>query len=142
MNAIIEVKGNNGTLKVYKDKVVIRKLLSRTDKEFFIKNITGVELKKGTMFLNGHIQINHSGSSNVNGKNNLHLDENTIVFWKKKNNEFEKAKELIYELSHSPQKIEGNNSNINELEKLSELKDKGVITEDEFTAKKKQILGL
>ena len=30
----------------------------------------------------------------------------------------------------------------NELEKLAELKDKGIITEEEFQAKKKQILGL
>jgi hypothetical protein len=29
-----------------------------------------------------------------------------------------------------------------ELEKLSELRDKGIITEDEFNAKKKQLLGL
>jgi predicted Zn-dependent peptidase len=31
---------------------------------------------------------------------------------------------------------------MDELEKLAELKDKGIITEEEFEAKKKQILGL
>jgi hypothetical protein len=30
----------------------------------------------------------------------------------------------------------------NELEKISQLKDKGIITQAEFTAKKKKILGL
>jgi hypothetical protein len=38
-----------------------------------------------------------------------------------------------------------NNSQVamfSDLEKLSELKDKGIITEDDFNAKKKQILGL
>ena len=38
--------------------------------------------------------------------------------------------------SHAPA------SNLNELEKLAQLKDKGIITEEEFQAKKKQILGL
>jgi|SRR3989338_11205323 len=34
------------------------------------------------------------------------------------------------------------NSNLNELEKLAELKEKGIINEEEFNTKKKQILGL
>ncbi len=37
---------------------------------------------------------------------------------------------------------ENNNTNISDLEKLAELKDKGIITEEEFKAKKKQLLGL
>jgi hypothetical protein len=35
-----------------------------------------------------------------------------------------------------------NNSGLNDLEKLADLRDKGIITPDEFEAKKKQILGL
>lgn len=37
---------------------------------------------------------------------------------------------------------EGTSSNLDDLKKLSELKDSGIITEEEFQAKKKQILGL
>lgn len=37
---------------------------------------------------------------------------------------------------------ESNQSNLNDLEKLANLKTKGVITEEEFRAKKKQLLGL
>jgi hypothetical protein len=33
------------------------------------------------------------------------------------------------------------NDYINELERLSSLKDKGIITEDEFQTKKKELLG-
>lgn len=33
-------------------------------------------------------------------------------------------------------------SNLEELEKLAELKSKGIITEEEFNKKKKQILGI
>jgi hypothetical protein len=35
-----------------------------------------------------------------------------------------------------------NNSGLNDLEKLADLRDKGIITPDDFEAKKKQILGL
>lgn len=35
-----------------------------------------------------------------------------------------------------------NNTSLDELEKLSELKDKGVITQEEFNMKKKQMLGI
>jgi hypothetical protein len=36
----------------------------------------------------------------------------------------------------------GSDAQYDELEKLADLKDKGIITEQEFEAKKKQILGL
>jgi hypothetical protein len=43
--------------------------------------------------------------------------------------------------SYAPNIIAGN-SGINDLEKLADLRDKGIITPTEFEAKKKQILGL
>jgi Short C-terminal domain len=43
--------------------------------------------------------------------------------------------------SFAPNPAAGN-SGLNDLEKLAELRDKGIITPDEFEAKKKQILGL
>ena len=49
------------------------------------------------------------------------------------------AKETILRLLSSPSP---SNSGVDDLEKLSELKEKGVITEEEFQQKKKQILGL
>jgi hypothetical protein len=43
--------------------------------------------------------------------------------------------------SYAPNPATGN-SGINDLEKLADLRDKGIITPSEFEAKKKQILGL
>lgn len=45
------------------------------------------------------------------------------------------------QLSNSSEKQVVNNG-LSDLEKLAELKEKGIITEDEFNAKKKSILGL
>lgn len=48
----------------------------------------------------------------------------------------------VHELNDtSPARAESNNS-LNDLEKLSELKDKGIISESEFTQKKRMILGI
>ena len=59
------------------------------------------------------------------------------------------AKELIavldtikHRTNKKPQSSEEEKSSLSDLEKLAELRDKGIITEEEFQAKKKQILGL
>jgi len=52
----------------------------------------------------------------------------------------EKVQDFIR--SELPEKTNNQSSSLHELEKLSELKDKGVITEEEFLSKKKQLLGL
>lgn len=77
-------------------------------------------------------------------------EENTLVLQTKK--AYEIANTLILErktyyktnnipLAADNQAINSVN-NLDELEKLSELKDKGIITQEEFDQKKKQILGL
>ena len=53
----------------------------------------------------------------------------------------EKAQEFILDevkINKNP----STNDSLNELEKLAELKDKGIISENDFETKKKQILGL
>ena len=54
---------------------------------------------------------------------------------------FEEAKEIIEERISRDNKP-SENSSLNDLEKLAELKEKGIITEEEFKGKKKQLLGL
>lgn len=40
------------------------------------------------------------------------------------------------------QPVASTDDSINQLQQLAQLKDQGILTEEEFTAKKKQILGL
>lgn len=54
----------------------------------------------------------------------------------------EKAQSFIMSEVLDGKPAKESTSNFSELEKLSELKDKGIITQDEFDKKKKQILGL
>ena len=57
----------------------------------------------------------------------------------------EKVNEYIQERlreSKNPQIMQQNVSSANEIEKYNELFNKGIITEEEYAAKKKQLLGL
>ena len=96
------------------------------------ENIAQVNISRGV--LSAEIEIvNKGGSGNL-----------VIKALKKK--EAEMAAELIEQKrldAQSIQKQNGvNNSFADEIEKLANLKDRKIITEDEFNAKKKEILGL
>lgn len=69
-------------------------------------------------------------------------DENTIMFTSVQQSIFEKAKIIIEDILKN-NSMSTNSLNISiadEIEKFSLLKDKGVLTEDEFNQKKKDLL--
>lgn len=78
-------------------------------------------------------------------------DENTITL-KNKPNIIKEAKETVDFLNkkireaktgaHTAQTVIQQNSAADELKKFKELLDSGIITQEEFDAKKKQLLGL
>lgn len=142
-----EYKGYNGIL-VLTDRAVIIKRgkrgfllgggMLRGEKTIPYSAITSVQLKKAGA-LAGYIQISTMGGSEAkSGLLQSATDENTINFhtYKKGNELFAEAKEIIESRIGS----QSNNSSLDELEKLASLKEKGVITQEEFDGKKKQIL--
>ncbi|SDY92951.1 Short C-terminal domain-containing protein [Evansella caseinilytica] len=143
-----EFKGFTGTVIVTPKKVILKykRFLGpgKGEKEIRIKSITGIQLKKPG-FTNGYIQFVYSGSSEVKGKSAFDAanDENTIMINSKKQyNKFLKCKELIEQYQDQIEDSGGINpiSAADELKKLAELKDAGILTEEEFNAKKKQLL--
>jgi len=146
-----EYKGTNGILIINDNGVLIKPgkrgfLLSgglvRGDKSIPYSSIVAVQFRKAKWFA-GYIQLTLIGGSDARGGIYQAIrDENTITFntWKK-NKEFEEAKEII-ERKIMQARGSASHSDADELEKYSALKSKGVITEAEFQAKKKQILGL
>ena len=143
-----EFKGYNGTLILTDANAIIKRGirgflqsgLLRGDKTIPYNSIVAIQLKKAGLFA-GYLQFTLKGGSEAKaGLLQSTTDENTINFHNKENKSFEEAKCLIEEkISNIPAP---KNSELNELEKLAELKWKGIITEEEFNAKKKQILGL
>ena len=72
----------------------------------------------------------------INGKGTLLAEVELSKPWA------EKAQAFIMEEIRTTKSQKSASSSIDELEKLAELKDKGIITPDDFEQKKKQILGL
>lgn len=146
-----EYKGYNGTIILTDTGVVIKRgakgfLLGggmlRGDKTIPYSSIVAVQLKKAGLSA-GYLQLTLKGGSEAkSGLMQSTTDENSVNFHKKRNDDFAKAKQQIEERINQQGGSQPARSGLDELEKLAELKEKGVITEQEFTAKKKQLLGL
>lgn len=148
-----EYKGYNGTIILTDTGVVIKRgakgfLLGggmlRGDKTIPYGSIVAVQCKKAGI-MSGYLQLSLRGGSEAkSGVNEAVKDENTVTFQANKNKMFLELKELIEQKMH--QYSQGgqvsNSTQVNDLEKLARLKEKGIITDEEFTAKKKQLLGL
>lgn len=149
-----EAKGVNGQLELLENKIRIKRRGFRSyyfqgfkgDKEILLKQISSIEFKEASMYGNGYIQFAFLGGTETHRSGglgrNLYSNENTIVFNKFNNKDFIEIKEMIEAKMAEPDGKKEQTANLNDLEKLAELKEKGIITEEEFLAKKKQILGL
>jgi len=145
-----EFNGYNGTIILTDTGVIIKRgvkgfLLGggmlRGDKTIPYSSIVAIQLKKAGLVA-GYLQLTLKGGSEAkSGLFQSTTDENTINFHSGKNKIFEEAKRLI-EKRINLGETSAKSSNLDELEKLAELKEKGIISEEEFNAKKKSILGL
>lgn len=163
-NTIYEIDGNMGKiLKVYEDRCVISTKAgiksfafgglmgaTRGDKEFYYSDITSVQFKN-LKTTTGYLQFEYAGSHSGNN----FTSENSFTFsatiGTKKYNDLKEAMPPIYEYilgkvrEHKNQKngtVVQQISSADELAKFKKLLDDGVISQDEFDAKKKQLLGL
>jgi len=150
---LYELKGINGQLELYEDKIVIKRkgVLSKMtqgffkgDKTIYINQITAIQVKPGTLWTNGYIQITVPGGlESKKGLFDATQDENTVIFTKKNNELVDQIKSKIEELiSRQHTGYINQLSPADEVRKYKELLDDGLITQEEFEKKKKQLLGL
>jgi len=143
-------KGYNGTIILGTTGLTIKRgakgfmlggFMLRGDKAIPYSSIVAVQYKKAGV-MSGYLQLSLRGGSEAkSGVTQAVKDENTVTFQLNKNKLFRELKECIEQKIHEPQQpVAG--THMNDLEKLAQLKEKGVITEAEFAAKKKQLLGL
>lgn len=149
------LKGTNGQLYVYDNKIEI------TRKGFFAlayqglkgsKTIPISEIKsiqvKPCGFTIGYIQFGIGGGmESRGGLKDAHSDENTITFSTTKDNRIAQnikmyIENLLFNKSNVQTVINQTVSTADEIKKYKELLDEGVISKEEFNAKKKQLLGL
>lgn len=108
-----------------------------------INAITAIQYKKPG-FTTGFMQFAYSGSSeNKGGIMDAVKDENTILFGKKETEKAEQLKALIESKRHQQPKGNAQSSSaVDEIKQFKSLLDDGIITQEEFDAKKKQLLGI
>lgn len=117
------------------------------DKEVDIDQITSIQFKKPGLGTVGYIQFAFQGGREAkHGIGQAVSDENSILFAPKVEADFVKAKELI-DLYRATRKATPGQSGalltpVEQLEKLAQLVEKGLVTEAEFMTKKKELLNL
>lgn len=148
---LMSAKGINGQLELYVDKIVIKRkgILSfmtqglKGDKDILLSSISSIQLKNASMLTNGYIQFSFMGGQE--GKRGLFQatqDENTVMFDRKQQPDFDALKTRFEALRSQGTQAQGGRSNVDELERLAALREKGILTDEEFAAEKRRILGL
>lgn len=153
-NLIFDFKSRVGDgLKVYEDRIVITHtgvlnffaMGIKGDKTIYYNDLTAVQFKKAG-WLAGYIQFSlPGGMESVGGVFAASSDENTININSYENEIAEKMVAYIQakiKEARSPKVVSVSTSAADEVIKLKSLLDMGIITQEEFDAKKKQLLGL
>lgn len=114
------------------------------EKTIDINNLTGIQVKKAG-FTSGYIQFIFMGSQeSKKGVFAATQDENTVMFVKKEQKMADEIKEYIegFLANKGKSQVAATISGADEILKYKELLDQGIITEEEFQEKKKQLLGI
>lgn len=155
--AKIVYEGYNANLYIYEDKIVIEgKGFNKGigEKTIPIVSVSAVQLVPSTLLVYGCISFNVLGeaaSTRAGLGSSLYTraSENTVIAKRRSDDDIlqkikrfvEKAKEELTS-ARSTTVIQQAPSQADELKSFKELLDQGIITQEEFDAKKKQILGL
>lgn len=156
--AIYDLEGARGRhLEVYEDKVVITTKISfgafiagnisDGEKTIYYVDCIGVQFKRSGMQL-GYLQL-ETASGIMNNRQNNFFNENSFTFdgSKLSNEKMEEVADYVRKRVDEAKRQKNAPvavpvSNADELKKYKELLDMGVITQEEFDQKKKQLLGL
>lgn len=119
----------------------------RGDKRLPIASISSVQWKPAGGLTNGFIQLSIGGADRQAAKGSRTMDatkdENSVVFTRKQQPAFEELRAAIEEAIaqlHAPQVSAASVSLADELRKLAELRDQGVLSDTEFEAQKARLL--
>jgi len=150
----IILKGRNANIELYANRLVINRRfgkLIRTyatgEAEIFLDSIKSINFKKANTMTFGFLQVETHQNSDKLKKGTLFFtptDDFTINFTKNDNDIFFRLKNEIDKRRNKPKEILAinNSGGVDDIEKLFNLKEKGIITSQEFEAKKKQFLNI
>lgn len=143
----------NGKIGLFPHKIRIKKgftalkdAKTKSDKEILINQISSIKFSNASNNKTGFIKFAFSGGDeSKKGLFQASHEENVLNFNQQQQMAFKQIKEMIEAqmiIQHNPIIDKKEKTNFYEIEKLAELREKGIISEKEFEAKKRQILGL
>ena len=158
--AVYSIEGVRGRhIDIFENKCIIKtrptfgsflaQNMTDGEKTIYYKDCVGVQFKKSS-FTIGYLQFEtasgqmNNGNSNFFGENSFTFDT-TVISNEKMEEVANYVKKKIDEIKTQgdrPATVVQQVSAADELKKMKELLDMGIITEEEFNAKKKQLLGL
>lgn len=152
--AIMEARGSGGRITLFDDRIRIKhegllgltKGIYKGDKEIPIDQITAIQWRDDSKLAAGHIQFTIMGGASDSKAGST--DENSMMFVGSQQPEFERLKaEVEKRMAAYRQARFGAPAGASvqpdipgQIKKLAELRDAGILTEDEFAAKKAQLL--
>lgn len=146
---MLEAKGQGGTLEFDGTFVIIRHkgiygaltVGLVPEKKIPVGNILSVQFKAAGL-LNGYIQFSTAAGESIGGLQDASTDENSLIFVKKHQSDFMAIKEAVENaMANSAHRAgAGSLSTADEIKKLSDLRDAGVLTEAEFSSMKAKFL--
>jgi len=146
-------KGHNGTISfdgqvvsITREGALARMSFGKGEKRIPVHSITAVQIKPANALTNGFIQLSMGGGVERGGQlgsrtMNAASDENSIIFLKKQQADFERVRDEIERAivgGRQPQQAAPDLAD--QLGKLAALRDQGILSEAEFQAKKADIL--
>jgi hypothetical protein len=146
------VKGVNGQIRIDGDWLTIERKgfrgrigHSKGDRRIPLASITAVQMRPAGTFANGFIRFTVPGSPELRGGlSNAGKDENAVIFNKKEANDFERVREAVesYIVGHHarPAPTAATPDISEQIKKLGELRDQGLVTEEEFETKRDELL--
>jgi hypothetical protein len=154
----VQVKGHNGTVEWDGDFVTIKRTgflarasVGKGEKRIPVSSITAVQWKPAGALVNGFIQFTLGGGNEARSRfgaqtTDAAKDENSVLFMKKQMAEFQALRDEIEQAiaqrgRTAPQPVSAAPDHLGQLRQLGELRDAGVLSDEEFAAKKAEILG-
>ena len=147
---LMTAKGVGGRLELLQDRIRIRRkgLLGfmvhglKGDKDILLSKIGSIQFRKPGLFSNGYIQFSLAGGNEAKGGIfDAAFDENTVMFKARQQQAFIDIKEAIEQIQMRAEEP-ASTSKLDELAKLASLRDKGIVSEEEFAVTKKRLLEL
>jgi ribosomal protein L40E len=153
---LMEAKGINGQVQLLEDRVKIKRQTpapvrsqgAKKDKEILLTSVSSIQLKQPGRIVNGSIRFDIRGGNEMDSALlQAAREENTVTFNTEQEPGFTQLKEAVEKQRvaamaklasfAAPAAV----SNHDALKRLTSLRDRGILTEEEFQERKKRVLG-